>query len=779
MKTHITQPVASGWQMGLLPHDEFKKIPNPVTSLKSLVQSSGSALYPAQVPGCMELDLVNNGVLPDPYIGSNILKLQELEDRHVFYETSFHLEKQEGCRPILVFEGLDTVCDIYLNGKNLGHTDNMLIPYRFPIQDYVNEGENKLFLHFYPACVAARNHPSAPGYYTHNLSNYEMLRLRKAPHMFGWDICPRAVSAGIWRPVFIEWEPIEHIEDCYIMTCEQNGDGGTALLDVYFSLKIDSGLLHGYALKISGRCGGSEFSFLSPLRFTTGVLRVEVPNAKLWWPKNKGEPRLYQTRIELLLHERVIDVWEKEIGIRTVSLQKTGITDSRHSGQFQFLVNGEKIFLMGTNWVPLDMFHCNDAHRLQQALDMVQELGCNAIRCWGGNVYESEEFYNFCDRTGILVWQDFSMACAVYPQDEEMYQALREEILSVVRRLRNHPCLLLWAGDNECDMVMERTAGRRNPNINRLTRKLIPEILDFEDPVRPYLPSSPFYSEEAHVAGRPFVSENHLWGPRNYFKSAFYTQSPCHFVSEIGYHGCPSPSSIRRFLSPEYVWPWRDNPEWILHATNDSASPDAVYAYRIELMAKQIRELFGHVPGNLEEFSLASQISQAEAKKFFIEYFRQQRDFRTGILWWNLLDCWPQFSDAVVDYYFVKKLAYSYIQTSQQPLLLLIGEPDGWNQSLTAVNDSPCVLSFSYRLTDGESKQLLAQGEAQLSPNQKKELFSLPFSQGEKHFYLIEWESELGKGKNHYLCGLPPFDLQWYRTLASSYDLLPQEGNLP
>ena len=132
-----------------------------------------------------------------------------------------------------------------------------------------------------------------------------------------------------------------------------------------------------------------------------------------------------------------------------------------------------------------------------------------------------------------------------------------------------------------------------------------------------------------------------------------------------------------------------------------------------------------------------------------------------------------------MDYYFVKKLAYSYIQTSQQPLLLLIGEPDGWNQSLTAVNDSPCVLSFSYHLTDGESKQLLAQGEAQLSPDQKKELFSLPFSQGEKHFYLIEWESELGKGKNHYLCGLPPFDLQWYRTLASSYDLLPREGNLP
>lgn len=761
-------PVQEGWSMGILPHEKARDL--SVCTLSQLSQCT--EVYPATVPGCMELDLQRAGLVEDPYFADNVLKLQDLEEYHAYYTVSFTLKETPGTKPVLVFEGLDTICEIYLNGTWLGRTENMLIPHRFSL-NAAKPGRNELFVHFLPSCIVARDYPLAPGYYSHNLSNYEMLRLRKAPHMFGWDISPRIVSAGIWRPVYVEYVPEEHIDDLYFMTLSEDGDGKTAMLDMYFSLNIRAGLLREYSLRIRGVCGDSSFSQDLPLRFTKGVSRIRVERARLWWPKGRGEQNLYQTSVELMRGSQVLDRWDQAVGVRTVSLERTAVTDVRHNGKFQFRINKEPVFVMGTNWVQLDSFHCNDEARVEQAIALTDDIGCNAVRCWGGNVYESEKFFDLCDQKGIMVWQDFSFACAVYPQDKAMFDAVEKEIRTVLPRLRRHPCIVLWAGDNECDLLMSRCVGDRDPNCNRLTRNVIKELVEFEDPTRPYLPSSPFYDEEAYQIGRQYITENHLWGPRDYYKSNFYTQSLCHFVSEIGYHGCPSPESVRKFISPEHLWPWQDNPEWIIHAANDSADPNAVYAYRIPLMAKQIRELFGQIPDNLEEFSLASQISQAEAKKFFIEMFRQQNSYRTGIIWWNLLDCWPQFSDAVVDYYFEKKLAYDYIKRAQQPLLVFIGEPSHWKQPLLAVNDSKRLRRFDYECLDVQSGELVCRGQAELAADSSQVLAELPYSQGVKKLYILRWTCEDGTvGVNHYLAGNPPFELQEYCALMKRYGLL-------
>ena len=269
-----------------------------------------------------------------------------------------------------------------------------------------------------------------------------------------------------------------------------------------------------------------------------------------------------------------------------------------------------------------------------------------------------------------MIWQDFSMACGYYPQSESFYNKMHKEAVSVVPRLRNHPSVILWAGDNECDDSIK--SKQIDPNTNVITRKAIPSAISKEDSymgkdTRPYLPSSPYCDPVAFETKRP-MSEEHLWGPRDYFKGNFYKTSVCCFASETGYHGCPAPDSLKKFIAPENLWPWREagenyaNKAWLAHATCARTEKDHPFAYRIPLMTNQVVTLFGSEPEDLNLYALQSQISQAEAKKYFIERFRVTKWRRTGIIWWNLIDGWPQISDAIVDWYGTKKLAYSYIK---------------------------------------------------------------------------------------------------------------------
>jgi beta-mannosidase len=361
---------------------------------------------------------------------------------------------------------------------------------------------------------------------------------------------------------------------------------------------------------------------------------------------------------------------------------------------------------------------------------------------------------------GIMVWQDFAMACNAYPIDPEFKEVLRTEAVQVVRSLRQHASIILWSGDNECDRNITRDAYGRDPNFNRLTREVLPDVINTEDPVRPFIPSSPYVDKDAAKLPEEYLPENHLWGPRDYYKSNFYKGTLCQFVSEIGYQGCASIKSIKKFISPEKLWPWQNNDEWKVH----SSSPElnGLNTLRIDLIAKQIKELFGKVPDNLEDFVLASQISQAEAKKFFVELFRTGQPNRSGIIWWNLIDGWPQFSDAVVDYYYDKKLAYYYLRQSQNPLLLTFTEPFNWRLRLNAVNNAGKDLEFSYTVKDYEGGETLLSGDGSCDADSVFELGAVPYTQGEKKIYLIEWKSGEHSGTNHYLSGNPPFDLEYY-----------------
>ncbi len=723
----------------------------------SQLQASELPVMPCTVPGNFELDLQANGIIGEPFYGMNMPKLFQYEKCHIWYFREFDAQEVPGMQPELLLEGLDCYADIYLNGTLLASTDNMLIEHCFDLTGLL-QPHNELLIHIRPAVLEAKKYDYPPILRSLG-SNFESLYVRKAAHMFGWDIMPRAVSAGIWRPITLRYRPVERLERAYLRTSHISPDHQNAHLYLSYQASTQMGIDDDYQIVLTATCGDSQFSASSKMLFDAGKLNIYLNQPKLWWPKGRGDQSLYDVQVQLLKNGEVIDTLSFTHGIRTVKLNRTSITDAEGSGEFCFEVNGEKLFVLGTNWVPSDAYHSRDVERIPAMLELVDDIGCNMIRCWGGNVYENNLFYEICDRKGIMIWQDFSMACANYPQDAQFQSRLEHEARLVVQRLRQHPCIALWSGDNECDYGYVNDGV--DPNTNVLTRELLPRVLREEVPGAPYLPSSPYIDTVAYAHGSNTMSEDHLWGPRDYYKGPYYQTNICHFASETGYHGCPSPESMRKFLSPESLWPYKDNKEWLLHSISPVPGID-LFDYRVELMASHIKVLFGEVPDNLEDFADASQISQAEAMKFFIERFRMTKWRRTGIIWWNIIDGAPQISDAVVDYYFAMKRAYHVIKQCQQPFVMTLSEPAEGVQRLIACNDTREGLEISYQIIDVETGQQLCDAAAHV-PADSSVCVQQIGSTEEQGAWMIRWQTANGSGHNYYLTGKPPYSLQAYR----------------
>ncbi|MCU6709940.1 hypothetical protein M6D81_14690 [Paenibacillus sp. J5C_2022] len=549
------------------------------------------------------------------------------------------------------------------------------------------------------------------------------------------------------------------IEELYFCTIQ--ADQHKAHMTVHYQLQIDPENFGEMEIRCSGQCGDSAFELKRRVNFRAGAVEIEIDKPMLWWPRGYGQASLYKVRTQLLLQGKVVAERQDTIGIRTVELIRTDVTGTENPGEFLFKVNDVPIFCKGSNWVPADVFHSRDASRYERILELFRETECNMVRCWGGNVYEDHAFFELCNEYGLMVWQDFALACGFYPQTIDFQQVIREEAMSVIKKLRNHPSIVLWCGDNEIDIFCYYKG--LDPAFNKINREVLAEVAFQCDPRRPYLPSSPYFSPSAIAQKQErLVPEAHLWGPRDYYKSKFYTDSPHHFVSEIGYHGCPNVSSMKQFIDAESLWPYQDNEQWTTHCS-DPIGLDGPYAYRVKLMADQIKELFGVSPDNLEDFVLASQISQAEAKKFFIEMTRIKKWRRTGIVWWNMMDGWPQFSDAVVDYYFGKKLAYHYIKRAQEPVCIMIDEPHNWHVQVMISNDTRLHASGDYKIWDADSGQSLLEGNFHAGANTNLNLGKIRVSNGEQRLFLMQWTMEGKTYGNHYMLGYPPFSLDTYK----------------
>jgi beta-mannosidase len=524
-------------------------------------------------------------------------------------------------------------------------------------------------------------------------------------------------------------------------------------------LSDDSGIVHESAPPIFG---------------VSGRARLELSGIKPWWPRGKGSPHLYDLTLELIDPTgSLLAQAHTRIGIRTIVLDRTDVTSMEKPGEFVFIVNGEKTFVLGTNWVPLDCLHSRDARFVKLTFDLLVDLNCNMVRCWGGNVYEDHAFFDLCDQHGVMVWQDFALACAIYPEDEEFIAAIRREAEQIVTKLRNHPSLAVWAGNNEIDEAFEGSGMGLNPNDDRISREVLPRIVQRLDPKRPYLPSSPYHScafFEAGGDGLRQSPEQHLWGYRDHFKHDYFYETAAHFVSEVGYHGCPDRRSLEQFIDADHLWPWQNNPQWLAHAVLPHPKETHRYSYRIPLMANQIRNMFAFEPDNLDDFVLASQIFQAECKKFFIERMRAGKWRRTGILWWNLRDGWPIISDAVVDYYGRKKIAYEYIRRVQQNLCMMIVEGKSRTPTVVAVNETRSEQSIELSVRDHDSGRVLLHDRKVVPANGRLEFGELPPS-ATAALWLIEWNAGAHGGMNHYLAGNAPFNFGQYRKWLTALRL--------
>jgi len=726
---------------------------------------------PAKVPGCCEMDLVAAGLLPDPLVSTNAFAFRAWQGHQWLYTKKFTAPRRAaaGERCVLVFGGIDTLADVFLNGEKIGSPENMLIPHEYDVTGKLKEGgENTVQVLIRSVLLASRDVTLGErGYTMSGTTTHEAFR--KAPYMYGWDTMPNLPVSGIWRDVRLEVRPAVRVEETVwfvqnMSVAKRHAYVGvrcriSAPFERYFHANVRC------TLSRNGKMAATtERPLLSPhLRFGMGV-----SNADFWWPRGMGEAALYDAVVEVVAEDgSVLARDTRKIGLRTVALEYDDRKLPERPGRFLFKINGEPVFVRGTDWIPLDPIPSRQKEQIPQALALAADLNCNLIRVWGGGVYEPEEFFAGCDELGLMVWQDFMMACTVPPQGEYFAEAIRKEVRSVVMQFRNHPSIVLWAGDNENDMAATWGVGRElawDPNKNRITRHVIPEVLDEFDVTRPYLPSSPYISPDAH-AKKVEAAEDHLWsGPRAWWKTPYYTDNPCWFCSEGGGHAIPCRSTFEKMMPPEDVeriWTnpdvknWRKlewTPQWRYRATCPNLEPNTYPWNRNDLILKQTAALFGDVPRNLDMLIEQSQSAQVESIKFQMELFRSQKFTKKGgFVVWNLRDGWPTISDAVSDYYGNKKKSYYALKAAQQTVLAMV--TDG--HRLLIVNDSREPVKGHVKVTDAATGNVAYDGDYNAPANGVLDLAELKWSgQG---VLKIVYTAPGGTFRNHYLYGEPPF----------------------
>ncbi len=739
---------------------------------------------PAVVPGNVELDMVAAGKLEPLEKGNRVLQALTLENHQWWYKRTFQAGHAEpGEKAELVFEGLDCIGTVWLNGKEVGKAANMLVPQRFDVTSTLLHGQmNEVVVRIDPAVMAGLAYPRTDWEQPSN-GHWEALHVRKAAHMYGWDIMPRIVGAGLWKDVYVEWVRPTRLSSVYWYTKSVEVKQGSAKVAVAWKIE-GAADAEKYNLEVVLRRNGETVGrYETAVSTPSGQQELAVDHVQFWWPRGYGERPLYEATVSLLNHEgKVVDRSVNRIGIRTIELVRSDILTPEGVGEFGFAVNGVPVFVKGTDYSCLDGLHSRDHLHVDRTVELMAEANCNMARCWGGNVYPEERFFELCDEAGIMVWQDFNMACAVYPKTAEFLDAIDKEARLIVPLLRNHPSLALWSGNNECDdsFAWAKEAGKPDidPNLDQSTRKTIPNVLKEMDPNRSYLPSSPYHSPAVFAAGNKMDSmpEVHLWGPRGYFKAPFYTSSPAHFASEIGYHGCPSRASLERMMDADSVQPWVKGHEWNeqwLTKSCRSDPNDKSTLGRNDLMINQVKAFFGACPDELDEFILASQITQAEAMKFFVEMFRQQKGHKQGILWWNIRDGWPILSDAVVDYYFDKKLAFHYLQHVQRDVQAIVCEEAQGKHAVVVVNDTLKATKGRLEiLRAGDSAKLL-EVSFDVEPNGKATLGSLPHP-AKNEMWQIKWTAEgHAAHTSHYLAFTPTVSFEQYKDWMKIPALLP------
>ncbi|HOX06945.1 MAG TPA: hypothetical protein PK280_11125 [Planctomycetota bacterium] len=615
----------SSWQLAWT---EFRGEVREVPKLKPRLD--------AAVPGDVHLDLMRAGMLADPFVGTNADGALWMEQKDWWYRREFETPADlGGRRALLVFHGLDCFASVWLNGRLLGSAANMFMRHEFDATGVLRpSGRNELVVRLAAPAHSIRVDPAHEGL---PIWSPERLFCRKAQMSFGWDIAPRLVTIGIWRPVELVLVDRARLTDFRVALVRFEGRDALARIEAEVEW-LDAAAGEG---RLFGTVGGASWEEAVALRpgrnsFSREVLVRAAPR---WWPIGYGKPVLIEAAAELEAGGRKLDGRNMRTGLRSIEL----VQEPQPSGatSFRFRVNGRDIFVTGLNWTPLDaIFARVTPERITAALEALAKVGCNMLRVWGGGIYESEHFYAECDRLGIMIWQDFMMACGWYPQTDEFAAKLEAEARQVVRDLRGHPCMALWAGDNECDMGVAPEQANRN----RVNREVLPQVCRELSPEVPCVPTSPWSPSGAHWSAQN-EGDYHCYSHGQDYRKSDLWKARCRFMSEFGRLSLPSVQLIRKYFPKGTEWPLT-SAMWKYHGTDTTRTG---YFRVADKILDELRACGRPEPKNIREAVKASQELQAEGVLALIEHYCADPEFG-GFLLWNVSDCWPQQSDAVTEY---------------------------------------------------------------------------------------------------------------------------------
>ncbi len=600
---------------------------------------------PAWVPGSVYRDLMASGRIPDPFLGDHLAQVAWVAERDWEYQRTFSLDPAlaQAERIELVCAGLDTLAEVFLNGERLGETRNMFRSYRWPAREQLRPEGNTLLIRFRsPLAFTREQHQRRP---LPGLFHPGVAHLRKAPSHFGWDWGPELPSVGIWREVFLEGFSIARFADLHI---RQRHAGHRVVLEIRARLErlSDPPLVMKVTLRDPE---GSIMRWETSIRGDEVTLEIPIDRPRLWWPNGLGEQPLYILEATLWAGDRPLDRRRETLGLRTLALHRE---PDAWGESFRFFVNGVPVWIRGANVVPLDARSPYvEAGRLVHLVQSAAAVGMNMLRVWGGGGYGDDRFYALCDHYGILVWQDFPFACMLYPLDEPGFlEEVRAEVIENVRRLRHHPSLALWCGNNEIEMLWPlwrwqwrgrpRELARLAAAHERFFYQTLPEWVQAEDPDRPYWPGSPSSGTFRRDVNGDQRGDAHLWHVwHGLAPTAAYRHRIPRFVSEFGLQSLPSKETLLAFGPPDELGFQRPA---IRHRQRSPGGNERLLYYLTERF---------WIPEDLEDLAWLTQIVQAEAVRQAVEHWRRHGERCGGALYWQLNDAWPAISWSSIDAY--------------------------------------------------------------------------------------------------------------------------------
>lgn len=686
--------------------------------------------YSAKVPGSVFETLFENKVIKDPFFGTNEKECQWIYETEWVYSTTINLNQDiiEKDYCMLQFHGLDTCCEVFLNDRVILFGDNMHRTYEVFIKtkeyNFLEEGDNQLTIVFKsPVKEAKKKLEELNLLFDSNRQHHlpfaipgvEMLR--KAYYSFGWDWGPKIPDSGVWRKVELHAFNESYIKDVQIQFNIDfilgDGNGKTIAREAEITLETELEDFHEngtktvvYELYDQGVL--FETQVVKCLDFGTEK-RIIIKNPKLWWTHDLGEPHLYHLKVKLFDEDKLLDEFDTNFGIRDIQLIRN---KDKWGESFYFELNKIPIFAKGGNWIPSDSFLPRGTRNkvYEDVIDACINVNMNMIRIWGGGIYEEDAFYEYCDKRGIMVWQDFAFACRPTPNYRGFEESVIKEATDNIKRLRNHPSLAIWVGNNEIEegwlyWGFDNFVPQYKPFYLKLFEKTLPDLIKEYDPKRPYWPSSPSSGGNFKDPQSANFGDSHFWKVwHEGFPLESYRDFDSRFMSEFGFESFPDIKTIGTFCESDQMF---YNSKTMENHQKNPAGNQKIFDY----MEKRF-----NVPKSFEKQIVLSQITQAEAMEYGVEHWRRSRNncHCMGSLYWQINDCWPVASWSSIDYHGRWKALQYFAKRFYNPFYINAYETTDFFE-IWFCNDLPMkfIGSFEFELIDMSGK-ILYQKEGSL-----------------------------------------------------------------